>query len=315
MEKYISLFISRREGFFKERACINCSVNKYCACEGADLLFDVDRVLRQNFVDVGETTKVSEPIKVDKNLATGYNILASLSHNGILAICVNQNTIQFTNLNSNEQVEMKVENVSIAAFYDNIVLLLTDQKRLRQVTMESVFENPTIKIFKTIEETEAASPFTDVASLQERRVLYYRTIDNRLFSFNVDTRENIEIENEKKIWTVGSLTGIDCGVEAIFQDCNDRCTYVLDVNNKITKVNEEQDIWLTTVFPSISNPKDIRNGLFKYVSSLMKRGSWIDTNSLIVFDGNYSVVRIYKNIFLVYDNNIKSWVLINVITS
>ena len=54
MEDCIALFVSGREDFFEEKACINCSVDIFCACDDADTLFDVDRVMRQKLVDLGE---------------------------------------------------------------------------------------------------------------------------------------------------------------------------------------------------------------------------------------------------------------------
>ena len=95
MEEYISLFISNRKGFFKENACIDCSIDKYCAFEGADILFDVDNVMRKELIDVGEGVKMTEPIKVENGLLTGLCVYGSLSYRGILAICVNYNIIQF----------------------------------------------------------------------------------------------------------------------------------------------------------------------------------------------------------------------------
>ena len=124
MERCVALFISGRKGFFKERTCINCSIDEFCACDGADVLFDLDRVMRKELVDVGQGVKMTEPIEVKKGLMTGNCIYASLSHNGIIAIGVNWNTVQLTDLNTNRQVEMNVERYSLVGFYDTMLLLL-----------------------------------------------------------------------------------------------------------------------------------------------------------------------------------------------
>ena len=96
MEYSVALFIAEREGFFREKACINCSVDEYCACDGADVLFDIEGVMKKELVDVGQGVKMTEPIEVKKGLMTGNSIYASLSHNGILAICANWDAVQFT---------------------------------------------------------------------------------------------------------------------------------------------------------------------------------------------------------------------------
>ena len=80
MEKYISLFISNRECFFREKTCINCPIDKFCACDGADVLFDIDEVMKKELIDVGQEVKMTEPLKVEKELISGLWIYSSLSH-------------------------------------------------------------------------------------------------------------------------------------------------------------------------------------------------------------------------------------------
>ena len=41
----------RREGFFREKACVSRSASGSRACSGADLLFDVDGVMKKKLVD------------------------------------------------------------------------------------------------------------------------------------------------------------------------------------------------------------------------------------------------------------------------
>ena len=171
MEGCISLSVAGREGFFVERACTNSPVDTYCACENSSFLFDIDEVMEKKLVDVGEGVGISEPVKVERGLIEGYGIFASLSHQGILAICAVNNassSVQFTNLNTNRQVEMEVEDDSVPGFYNNKMLLLTSWMPLREVTVEEVFDNPDIETFKEMDETEGVSPYTDVSLLHSR---------------------------------------------------------------------------------------------------------------------------------------------------
>ena len=311
MERSIALFISGRKSFFREVACINCSVDEYCACDGADVLFDVDRVMRKGLVDVGQGVRITEPIKVEKGLLVGDNIYVSLSHDGILAICPNYSTIQLTDLNINKQVEMEVEDDSLVAFYDDIILLLTFRKPLREARVEEVFENPTIETFKKIEGTSDVKPYTDVSLLHDRRELYYYTVYRRLFSFNVDTRENTKINIGRRVGPIASLTGIDSGVKAVFYSFDDNCIYALNNDNTVTKVNGENGC-LEALFPSASNPKNIKDALFKYNDNLVKNGNKLDTSKLINFSG-HSVIRIYRDIFLTFDLSTNSWVILRIV--
>ena len=174
MEECISLFVSNRDGFFKEKACINCPINTYCACDGVDVLFDIEGVIRQELINVGQGVRMTEPIKVEKELITGNWIYASLLHQGIFAVCVETNLIQFTNLNTNQQVKMKVENTSLVGFYDTIALVLAWTELLKEVMVESIFNNPVCKSFKKIEGTDNVSPHTDVSLLHGKMQTYMR---------------------------------------------------------------------------------------------------------------------------------------------
>ena len=315
MEHCVALFITGREDFLREKAYMNCSIDEYCACDDADQLFDIDSVMRQRLVNVGRGVKMTEPVKVEKELISGYRIRASLSHQGVLAIyarpCYSY-IIQFTNLNTNRQVEMDVENVSFIGFYDSMILLLTYLKPLRETTVESVFNNQKIETFKVIEGTNNVLPDTDVSLLHEKRVLYYSN-DNKLYSFNVDTRVNTEIDIGMPCRYIASLTGIDCKMKAVFWNNNDYCTYTLNNDNTVKKVNKKQYEFLSVMFPSRSNPKNIKDAIFKHGYYLIKNGNEINKSKLTGLNPYCSVIRIYKDIFLVYDIKTSSWVLLRII--
>ena len=144
-------------------------------------------------------------------------------------------------------------------------------------------------------------------------MLYYPTNDYKLFSFNVDTRENTKIDIGRKIWSIASFTGIDCKVKTVFQCFDDTCTYTLNNDNSVTKVNEKQSNSLSVIFPLTSNPKNINNAVLKYGGDLIKCGNKLNTDDLIKFGGR-SVIRIYKDIFLACDDRWlkKSWVLLRI---
>lgn len=314
MNKYVALFVSGKRDFFKEKTCINCSVEEFCACEGADVLFDVEEVMRQRIINLGQGVKISEPIKVKRTLATRNYIYASLSHNGILAICANKKIIQFTDLNNDLQVEVGIECDTLVAFYDEMALLLTEGSPLREATVISVFENPRIAIFRIIEGTSDAYPFTDVSLLNERRELFYRTRDCKLFSFNVDTRENTEVDVGKWVLSIAFSTGINSGVKAVFWSNSDMCTYALNNDNTLTKVDGRQYHTIIGIFPLASNPNNITDAVFKYGCPLMKNGKKIALKRLIGFDSLYSIVRVFRDVFLAYDKITKSWVVFRLIT-
>ena len=120
------LLLNEMTSLFKTNYCINTTVDNFIAFPFVEMALDIDGVLKQNFVDVGKEVKVSEPIKVEKGLMGGDWICASLSHQGILAVYVhNPSVVQFTDLKTNRQVKIDVEDYSLVGFYDNMILLLT----------------------------------------------------------------------------------------------------------------------------------------------------------------------------------------------
>ena len=169
---------------------------------------------------------------------------------------------------------------------------------------------PHISIFNEIEGTRSVFPRTDVSLLQERRVLYYFIVDGRLFVFNVDTRTNVELDVGGQIWNVASLTGIDSGVKAVFQN-SDNCIYTLNMDDTTTQVGGRQDHTLMALLPSSSDPKSVRGDVIIYEKYLAKVGKKVDTNHLIRFYGR-SLVRVYRDIFLAYDGKTESWLLIRI---
>ena len=141
-------------------------------------------------------------------------------------------------------------------------------------------------------------------------------MDNKLFSFNVDTKMNVEIDLGQKFGTIASLTGIDCEMKAAFKYSryNTGSIYTLNMDNSVTKVNEKQYDYVTRIFPSVINPKNITGAMFKYECNIIKDRNRINTDDLIRFGCYYSVIRIYQDIFLVYDENTKSWVILRIVT-
>lgn len=311
MENFIALFVSKRESFFKEKASINCSIDKFCACDDTDSLFDVDRVMRKKLIDIGEGVQISEPINVEMGLLVGNMTSASLSHQGVLAICVD-GVIQLINLKNDRQVKIEVKKRCFAGFYDSMILLLTWKSSLKEALVECVFNNPMVETFNEIKETNNVYPWTDVSLLHERRLLYYHTMDSELFSFNVDTKKNIKIDVGRRVSSIASFTGIDCKMKVLFKS-DDNCTYALKMDNTMTMVNEGQEGYLRTFFPSISSSNNINNAVFKYDDNLIKAGNHIDASDQIEFDIYYSVIRIYRNIFLAYNEKINSWTLFHMI--
>lgn len=314
MEVYIALFISNKGHLFKEKTYVDCPIDRFCACDGADILFDIDGVMRQKLIDVGEGVKMSEPLKVDRYLASEECVDASLSHQGILAIYDRyDNIIQFTNLNNGKQVVVPIYSTTHIAFYDNMVLFLTERKSLKETTVDDIFYNHDIKTLKIITGTSNIGSWADTSLLNKRRVLYYRNTFDRLFAFNVDTRENIKFDSWTYTHSMISFTGIDCNIKAMY--CGPRVkTYVLDMNNTISITSIENEKDFVTMFPSAANPHNITNAVFMNSKRFIKAGNRLNTRDIMKFHGR-TVVRVYEDVFLAFDYDTFCWYLFRLVNN
>lgn len=278
--------------------------------------------MKKELYNVGNGVRVSESLPI-KNIFPQESVdYLSLSYNGILALCIDVSygisqvcryVIQFTDLNNNRQLRVKLRDWSTIAFYDNMALLVSYDKPLREAVVESVFEKPTIDTFKVIEGTKDANPNTDVSLLHKKRILYYITKENKLFSFNVDTRENVEINVGRKVWSIGTLTGIDCGVKTVFHGFG-KATFSLNNDNTVTRVSERHQLNLSTIFPSSSNPKNIKEAVFHHGREIFKGKNKVSTKHIIKFEWS-TVIRVYRDVFITYDLYTNEWGLFRFIVT
>ena len=108
--------------------------------------------------------------------------------------------------------------------------------------------------------------------------------------------------------------GIDCGVKAVFQDYNDEFTYALDWDNKTIPLHEAREGNLASLFVSSTHQKDPSKCVLRYNDYLIKGGNKINPQKPIWFEPSQSVVRVYRDIFLLLDMDTKKWVLSRIYT-
>lgn len=88
--------------------------------------------------------------------------------------------------------------------------------------------------------------------------------------------------------------------------------YTLNMDNSVTRINKMQDGIPIGLLPSASNQKNITDSVLKYRYNLVKSGNVFNINDLMSFGDCFSIVRVYKDIFLTYYQCIKSWVLFRI---
>lgn len=324
----IAIFLTMRHTFFRGWGSTNCSISDYSVCPDVDKIFDIDRLKKAELVKLSDSISVSAPVISGLNLPKdnqGYYI--SISENGILALGYGDNyklgepvgnirhAVMFIDLFENKTVEVETENATLAGFYDDSVILLTWGKPLRAAFVNDVFTKNDLSVFMKLGDVENVTPQTDVSILNASRNLFYTTMDSKLFCFNVDAERNEEIDIKMNIKCIASLTGIYCGVEAFLQ--NDHFgLYFLDSNFVATEIEKRELCgYVRSIFPSTDNSENLDKAVFRCLNCIITDKGKISLTAPVTFDWNYSLIRIYKNIFLYYDRNLKEWVISKIVVS
>lgn len=309
------IYMSEKAVLTRKKSCINCSVNDYCGCERADELFNVETIMKLKLSDICEGIKISDPIKPNWKLRRGEVSFASLSPHGILAICSDDEGygIEFTNLNINKQVIIEVEDNTNIGFYDDNVILLTWQRPLRECKINKLFNEPSISAFTHIGTVEYICPEADTSIINSTRVLYYTSALFLPFAFNVDTRINEELYAGRNVYWLASFTGINCGVKFIFQS-NDNNTYTYKQDCSVSHIRSKMiDAPLTAILPCATDSLNVEKAVHKHGCYLVTGDKVTLPRKPITLGDGYSIIRVYRDVFLVYDLNIFDWILCRII--
>ena len=159
---------------------------------------------------------------------------------------------------------------------------------------------------------DGVHPYTGTSLFHSKRVLYYTSTQWIPYEYNVDTRENNRIQIGQKVRRFSSLMGIDCRVRIVFQDDN-KYTYILNWNNEVIPLYENKEEDLTSLFVSTTHLRDLLKCVLKYDSYFVKEEKQIKFTQPVKLDWCYSIVRVYKDVFMLYDMNMRKWVLSRII--
>lgn len=328
----VCLHVASRPGFFEPQYRIHCDVLNYCAYPDADLFEGVREAMQAELIHIGKGIGVSVPVKVETKLRKGLYIHATLSHEGVLAICSimgNKHEIELTDLKTNNQCLIPVEETSSAAFYDDKIIVIVSRFPLRECKVSEAFRCPNSINYKELGDVKKISSNLDTSLLHATRTLLYKSMDFIPYKYNVDTGENIRILKDLDVWSFGCMTGIDAGVEGVFRAAgDDSFTYgyardgtaiLLSETKPVIFYNKPKQTGphaiLSNVLPSMSHPADLRKAMRLYSNGCFYVGA-DDDKSLAFgpfeYQGGHSIVRLFKDIYLAYDHKKKYWVLVRI---
>lgn len=315
----VAMYVALREDFFIHPCQINCPISEFCAFPGADTILGIDEALRSETVDIGLGVLVSRPVDFPLVEACGEWTRASLSHKGIFAVCFGniEFSVDFVNLVTGERGRIEVEDITLVGFYNNLAIFLTGEQPLREVYVNDVFKGNHKIVLRVIGNVESAHYYSDVSLLNETRILYFRTQAWTPYSYNVDTKEEKRILEGRSLLSFACLTGVDVGCRAVFH--GDGCgesTYAINNDGSIeTLMDTSPDGLLTVYVPSYSQLHNPHKGMRLYANNEFYIGETKGGRISNPFDynGSYSIVRLYQDIFIVLDERVAKWVLVRII--
>ena len=72
---------------------------------------------------------------------------------------------------------------------------------------------------------------------------------------------------------------------------------------------------LSNVFPSSSDTSNLKSAVYREDKYLIYKDKVVKVSSPIEFNNYMSIVRLYKDVFLLYDYNTREWVLCRIVVS
>eukprot|EP00766_Chilomastix_caulleryi_P006825 gnl/Chilomastix_caulleri/952.p1 GENE.gnl/Chilomastix_caulleri/952~~gnl/Chilomastix_caulleri/952.p1 ORF type:complete len:267 (-),score=32.73 gnl/Chilomastix_caulleri/952:182-982(-) len=261
---------------------------------------------------------MSEPVPLGWKLRGGHFIYASLSHKGVLSIfsSMHKYALQFTDLVNDKQNEIDVANWTHVGFFDDSFLMLTYGESLKSSEVEEILKKGDQATFKVIN-TGPIYCWTELSLIQETRTLVYCMLSSGSFQYNIDIGISTRIPINRKIWAFASLMGIDVGVKGVFYEngCGD-LVHSLNHDFSITNiVSENTGYSVIFVIASESEPMNLVKAAKLYGNGFFfingKRGE--DIGGPVLYQEYQSIVRLYRNIFMMYNRATDSWVLVRIV--
>lgn len=306
--------------YLKEPYHINTDIDLFRAFSGVNLLDDVQRVYEKELFTISQGVQISAPVRFKALKSKSTRVFASLSHNGIFASNpVNSGSmfLEFVNLLSEEKVSFPIKTWAMVGFYDEKAIILMEGEYLHEGFVSSIFEKHSLTYFKNIRHTPKVSEYADVSLLHSTRILIYATYrDCGTRIFNVDTRKLLDVNTDREAFEYASMTGIRTGVRGVLKECgNSHNTCTLNNDGSTTCLLEHNQNYLCVVLPSHSNPNNLEKALKLYSDGYF----FLEGTKPYKFDGpisfkcNVSIVRLYSDVFLIFDKAEEEWNLVRII--
>ena len=255
----------------------------------------------------------------DRESSTVY---AALSPSGTLAVHMydkNGFAIYFINLVNGDRTRIPIEDWTSMGFYDDKVVFVTIGKPIRECSLANIWMR-----FDGLELIDKGGPEdimcdTDMSLINERRVFYYATTSGDMYRYNVDSGLHEHVPTGVQVSGICPTTGIDTGFEVLFtgegEGWEDVHLYGININNGEVKklFSTKADRVFSMVIPSSSQPFDISKAIMLSFNGRFYSGTHpegVVFQAPLGYNRDMSLVRLYKDVFLMLDSVSHEWFLV-----
>lgn len=296
------------------------SVNSSSSSVPNNIFVPLGNVMEQPMLNVAGNIKISKPTKIDMNLMNnGKDFTSSISHNGVIAICSktgDKYKLQITSLKDGRVLNTSVENRSTVGFYDNKIILITQNEVLRERDINSFLSDGNISKFKLYSHTGQMNSHTDTSQINRTKVLFYAMEKTKcLRCLNLSNKSISTLNKDMKISHFVPFVSANIQNFFLLQDAELKNIYSLNYNGQIEKLYS-----LKTPFrlDSVVSPSNIKDIVQKSV--LINEGIMYKNNNTLKIDNcpnlqeAGSIVRVDGSLYIAFDPVQKCWVSFRVAT-
>lgn len=292
----------------------NCSVTEFRSFSGSHEFCRSPEMNDNKLIDLGNGVKISPIVPLENTLKGGSDAIASISHEGIMAVYTGNGgcVVQFSDLSSSDQFSITVENESKVGFYDDKIVLLTTGQVLREVEYEKLMTQKNTSAFRNINSVSVICK-ADVSKLNATKILYYTSINYDVYKFDFSNMKNISYNFGRKATSIASSSGICNRYDGIFHEFQgNRWSYTSLGGNNSQIFCENTEIAI--IIPSVSDPNNTGR-MLKVLTNCcfyFQPGTTVGIDKYVV-PAPFSIVRVYRDVFVMYDRNKSAWVAARIV--